>query len=166
MAVKKRSVMGMGLLLFVACLGGSCAVNPVAMDLTNYINQGVIDIAQLEITALQRYSSVVGPNYTTDERVYVTLRDWTVPLYGRYLEGLRRITPSTPEVGALHKTYLQGAELLYEGFREKMLGIQQKDNLVIVSANHKIERGGALVGEWRKELARLRKQYGIEQDAK
>jgi hypothetical protein len=164
--LKRKNAFKTFLLLVLAFLCAGCAADPVVIDLTGYINQGILDIAELETTALQRYATVVGPNYTTDERVYETLRDWTVPLYGRYLEGLRRIRPETEEIKGLHKTYLQGAELLYEGFREKMFGIQEKDDLVIVSANHKIERGGALVGEWRKGVAGLRKEHGLEQEGR
>jgi hypothetical protein len=47
---------------------------------------------------------------------------------------------------------LQSGELLYEGFREKMFGIEQKNSGAILSANDKIGRGGPLAGEIRKEL--------------
>jgi len=52
----------------------------------------------------------------------------------------------------LRKIYLQSGELLYEGFREKMFGIEQKNSGAILSANDKIGRGGPLAGEIRKEL--------------
>jgi len=47
-----------------------------------------------------------------------------------------------------------------------MFGIQQKDDLVIVSANDKIERGGILVGEWKRGVAKLRQEHGLEQNGR
>src|SRR4030042_3033384 len=69
-----------------------------AKDLVNYANQGILNIAELERKSLERYASVIGENYTTDQRVHEEFRDFVIPHYKRFLDGLRKIMPENQEI--------------------------------------------------------------------
>ena len=75
-----------------------CAAHPVAVDLANYVNHGVLRIAELEQKSLERYASVTGENYKSDREVYDALKDRVIPLYTRFTHELRKIRPETDEV--------------------------------------------------------------------
>ena len=153
--------------LIVASVALGCGLtDPVRRDLANYVNQGILNIAELEQKSLQRYASVTGPNYTADERVYEALRDDVVPLYKRFLDGLMQIRPETDDVKKLHRIYIIGAEQLHEGFKEKMYGIELQNEAVILSANSKIERGAAENVKWRQELFALAEKHGLAKEEK
>ncbi|MBN1103278.1 MAG: hypothetical protein JXL84_07695 [Deltaproteobacteria bacterium] len=154
------------LLLLLGITGPGCATNKVAKDLAGYVNQGVLRIAELERVSLEKYAAVTGPNYRSDRKIYETLRDEVLPLYKRFLQGLRDLRPETREVIDLHGIYIVGAESLYEGFREKMAGIAQGDENIIRAANAKIEKGRLENERWRNELLALGEKHGLRVDKK
>jgi hypothetical protein len=148
--------------LILAGLALGCGMfDPVRRDIADYVNQGILNIAELEQKSLERYAAVTGPNYTTPERVYDALKNEVIPLYRRFLKGLREIRPETEEVQRVHKTYILGAESLYRGFKEKMYGIELNNETVIISANRKIERGAMENRRWREQLFALAQKHGL-----
>ncbi len=149
---------GLGFLVF------GCATDKVAKDLVTYVNQGILDIAELERSSLDRYAAVRGENYTTDQRVYEALRDDVIPQYKRFLDLLREIKPETEEVRKLHGIYIQGAECLYNGFKTKMLGLEKKDEYLIGLGNEQIEKGRQENERWRNALIALNKAHNIKQE--
>ena len=152
----------LGLFLFV----GSCATHPVARDLVEYVNQGIIGIAELERRSLKSYASVTGKNYTTAERVYRALKNDVIPQYKRFLDLLREIVPETAEVMKLHHIYIRGAEYLLSGFKAKMVGIETKQEPLIRVANRQIEKGRIETEKWGRELVGLYHKYGVVEEKK
>ena len=49
-------------------VGGKLTSGPAAADIVNYVNQGLISIAELEEKSLESYASVTGENATTDKK--------------------------------------------------------------------------------------------------
>ncbi|MCJ7764290.1 MAG: hypothetical protein MUO90_03925, partial [Dehalococcoidales bacterium] len=66
----------------------------------------------------------------------------------------------------LHRTYLMGAQQLYEGFKEKMYGIEIGNERIIRSGNEKIEQGRVENEKWRNELEALAKKYKVKEAKK
>jgi hypothetical protein len=140
-----------------------CATGRVPKDLAVYVNQGVLRIAELERASLEKYAAVTGPNFTTEQRVYEALRDEVVPLYKQFLHGLRDLRPETDEVRKVHGIYVGGAQSMYDGFTEKMLGIRSGDENIVLDANRKIEKGRIENERWQKELLELAEKHGVKQ---
>lgn len=138
-----------------------CATSRVSYELVDYVNQGILRIAELEKKSLERYASVTGENYTTDQKVHDSLKDYVIPVYKQFLDGLRDIKPKEEEIRRLHGIYVRGADSLYKGFREKLLGLEMKNENLIRLANEKIERGRVENERWRKELTALSKKHSI-----
>jgi len=153
-------------LLFQAILWSGCATDRVTGDLANYVNQGILRIAELERVSLEKYAAVTGANYTTDKRFHDVLRQDVVPLYKRFIDGLRGLRPETEEVRRLHNIYIQGAGDLYEGFREMMVGLEQGDENIIRAANQKIDKGRLENERWRNELLTLAERHGLTAEKK
>lgn len=149
-------------LLFISFLfTAGCATDQVAINLVEYTNQGILNIGELEREALAQYASVIGENYTTDQRVYDALKAKVIPLYQRFLEGLRNIDPVDEEIRRVHGIYLRGAESLLDGFKTKMLGIEIGNKNIIIQGNEKIVKGREEVKKWRLQLIELYKKYGV-----
>jgi hypothetical protein len=153
--------LGMISILMIGALVVGCAADPVALDLTRYVNQGVLQIAELERKSLEQYAAVTGPNYKSDEEVYATLQNWVIPLYTRFLQELRKIRPETQEVRELHRTYILGAESLLDGFKLLMLAIELKDPSLIKAVNEKLEKGRVENERWSREMAFLYEKHGL-----
>jgi hypothetical protein len=139
----------------------ACATDRVATDLAVYLNQGVMNVAELEQKSLERYAAVTGDNYTSDESVYQALKDQVIPLYRRFLEGLRAIRPETDEVRNLNRVIIEAAQAMYEGFRLKMVGIEQDETELILAGNRKIDEGRMKAEAWQGELVGLANRSGL-----
>lgn len=147
-------------------LFGSCATNrgltsSVTVNLVNYINQGILMIAELEQTSLARYASVTGTNYTTDQRVYDELKNFIIPTYERFADGLKSITPEDPDIQMVHAIYLNAADLMCNGFKNKLIGIETSDEAIIIQANKNIEKARDENERWRQEIIVLYRRYGV-----
>jgi len=159
--MKTNRILGMVLLLAVCFFMNGCATNRGAEELVNYANQGILSIAELERKSLARYASVIGENYTTDQAVYNSLNDEVIPVYKRFLDGLREIHPMNEGIKRVHGIYIRAAESLYSGFQTKMLGIEKKNERIIKQGNEQIEKGRKENLRWRLELIELYKKYGV-----
>ncbi|MFC1493874.1 hypothetical protein ACFL6W_01215 [Thermodesulfobacteriota bacterium] len=132
-----------------------------ANEVVEYVNQGILSIAELETKSIERYASVTGENYTTDEKVYEALKDFVIPTYSRFVDNLRNITTEIEDIRRVHGIYIRAAESILEGFKTKMLGIENNDDGIIIQGNKKIEQGSLEIQKWRAELDKLFVEQGV-----
>ena len=140
------------------------ASEKVAMDLIKYVNQELHNIAAIEKKSLEQYASVIGENYTTDDRVYNALNNEVIPMYNRFFMLLKEISPKTVEVRELHQIYVRAAASMNEGFKMKKLGLEMKDDSVIKRGNHRIEKGRNGIERWKEQLTVLCNENGVTQE--
>ena len=141
--------------------GGKLFAGPAAADIVNYVNQGLISISELEQKSLERYASVTGENATTNQRLFEELRDFVIPTYKRFLQGLKEISPENEEVRQVHTIYIGAAESMLEGFQSIMVGSKNGDISIIKQGNKKLEEGRTKTEQWRKALDDLYKKHGV-----
>ena len=141
--------------------GGKLITGPAANDIVNYVNQGLIAIAELEQKTLESYASVTGENATTDKKLFETLRDFIVPTYKRFVNGLKNIPIKNQEVRQVHAIYIKAAESRLEGFQTIMIGLENNDISIIQQGNKKLEEGSAGIDKWHTELSELYKKHGV-----
>lgn len=141
-----------------AALGG-CATDRAAIEMVAYVNQDVLRIAELERRPLERYASVTGDNYRSDQAVREALADFVVPYYGRFVDQLLLIRPEDEELKRLHGIYIQGAWLIYSGFKTKLIGLESGDPIIVRAGNREIEEGQTKTRQWREGLNRLGEKY-------
>jgi len=165
---KKVSILGIFLavfFLFVGCASNKGLTSKTTVNLVNYVNQGVLMIAELEQKSLERYASVTGENYTTEQRVYDELSTFVIPNYKRFVDGLKAITIEDKEIRELHAIYVNAAELMYSGFNTKMIGIEKNNEELVTEGNKDIEKAAEEGNRWRLALVELYKKYGVAEKA-
>jgi hypothetical protein len=133
----------------------SCSGGKISKDIVSYINQDLINISGLENLALTHYAAVTGDHYTSDQEVCAALKENVIPYYKRFLELLRAISPEDPELIRVHTLYIYGATDIYNGFKAKMIGLEGKDEALVLLANRQIESGARQVDQWRVALYQL-----------
>lgn len=158
---KKKDVVVYVLSLIVILLLFSCATDRLGVNIVKYVNQSIHEISELEKISLKEYASVTGKNYTTDKAVYDALKNKVIPTYKQFLDLLRKINPEMEEVKNLHGVYVHGAEMIYTGFKTKLVGLEEKDINVIQAANNQIQQGRIETERWRDELFKLYKKHGV-----
>jgi hypothetical protein len=149
-------------LFFSFFISTGCAEKNIAADIVNYVNQGILDISNLEAEALKKYASVTGDKYTSDRTVYETLKNDVIPVYSKFLDMLKKISMQTDEVQQLHAIYVQGAETMYNGFVAKKQALERKDESRLIYANGVIEKGRAETERWRGKLLKLCEGHGVK----
>ena len=147
--------------IFATILASGCAVDPKKASLANYINRDILAIAQIESVAFERYSAVTGKNYTTDQAVYLALRDEVIPVYKRYNNLLNQVYLEDEEVARVHGHYVKGTRRILKGFELKQHGIAAKDDPVILLGNKKIDEGIREALVWRKQILALAETRGL-----
>ena len=156
------------LIIFSGCAsnksngGGKLISGPAADDLVNYVNQGLIAIAELEQESLKRYETVTGENFTSNQNLIETLKNFIVPTYKRFVRSLKNITPEKPEVQKIHAIYIRAAESTLEGFQMIMVGCENNDEKIIQQGNKKLDEGRTGIEKWRTDLIELAKINGAE----
>ena len=159
---KLRFIKRLILILLPTSLFGCAATSPAAIDLANYVNQGVLRISELEQKSLERYASVTGANFKSNEELYDALKERVIPLYSQFVAELRKIRPETDEVKNLHWIYIRASTSMLDGFKMLMIAIETKEFDMIPSVNENIERGRLANEKWRRELVALSKRYKIK----
>lgn len=149
------------IIVFTCCATNRGLTSKVTVSLVNYVNQGILMIAELEKKSLERYASVTGENYTNDQQLFNELTNFIIPTYKRFADGLRAITPEYEEIQRVHGIYINAADLMYNGFRNKMTGIEKNNETIIINANKDIEKARDECKRWRLELIKLYKKYGV-----
>jgi hypothetical protein len=152
----------LGLLLLVT----GCATDKVAYDLVAYVNQGLLNLKELETKALQEYAAVTGENFTSEQEVYEALKNKVIPIYERFVDGLRTINPKEDEVKRLHGKFIQASAKILDGFKDKMKGIERNQVRTIQRANNMIEEGRIEVEQWRKDFLALCVKHGVAPEKK
>ena len=71
----KRYVVFMVMIIFVLLLLSGCWQDPVQEDLLDYINNKLTPLVETEEQIINRYDSVIGENYTSDEVTYKVLTE-------------------------------------------------------------------------------------------
>jgi hypothetical protein len=138
-----------------------CAKYMEASKLTEYVNQDILRISELETLAFQRYGEVTGKNFTTNQAAIAALKKDVIPIYKRFLDFLRKIDPRNDELRQLHAIFIRGAETVYSGFKTKLVALEKQDDMLIRIADEKIRKGVQETFKWRLELNALYKKYGI-----
>ena len=143
-----------------------CATDRVATGIVTYVNEGLLQIEELERRSLEEYAGVTGANYKNRKEVYETLKNKVIPIYERFFNELRRINPGEEEVKRVHGHYVRGAERLLNGFKMKMKGIENNDERMILGANEMIEQGSAEIQQWREDLLSLCAEHRVAPEKK
>ncbi|MFO7962798.1 MAG: hypothetical protein R6U50_02655 [Desulfobacterales bacterium] len=142
----------------MSCFLWGCTGQRIPYELVKYVNQDLQNLSRLETRALSSYASVIGDNYTTDERVGKTLKQHVIPYYKRFTELLRDVSPGTNRLRRIHSLYVHGADKICHGFNLKMLGIEKKDENLILIADRQIAAGRNIILQWQAQIGGIIKQ--------
>lgn len=112
-----------------------CGSDPVADDLTNYVNNQMPAIVKLQESFITILSSI---NESTDVQTMISkLNEEIIPSSDKLIEEAKKIVPKTEKVKALHNKYISAMTKYNSGF-VKMLEDLEKANDEMVNNRSKI----------------------------
>ena len=135
------------------------SVDVVQRDLIDYINNKLKRITHLEKDSMAKYNNIRN-NLSKQESLDI-LTNNVIPLYGNFLSELQMINPNTDEVNTIHKLYISGASLQYEGFRALETSIIQKNARQFREANIKLKEGKEKINQFNEAISQLRIKHKV-----
>lgn len=140
----------------------SCS-NPAKTELLDYINNKITVASGWETKAIRAYESVSGANYKNDSIMYLEMQASVMPNYSAFCAELKKYEAELkePELIALHKKYLEGANLQLKGFGLIQTALEKQDTAIIAEANSCLEKGRFLIRTWRSELDSVCKKHDV-----
>lgn len=121
------------------------------------IEQYRVDASTLydtEIALIERYDSVSGANYTDDATMYAELIE-LVPDIQRFILELESITPSDPELAAMHAKWVKGWNDQAKGMTLTIQAIVDQDYELAAEANDALAQGRANINDFINEAQQI-----------
>ncbi|AUO07935.1 hypothetical protein NS115_22640 [Paenibacillus jamilae] len=151
-------------MLVLCCFSilSACSTDPVKKDLITYVNDGMLPLAQDEKAVTEKYESVTGDNFTDDEILYNTLRDDIIPEYTKYLDKVEAVKTETPEVRAVHETYIKAVSTQKEALITMVDALEKGDLNLINEGNTKLSEGKKLFRDFGEQVNTLAKEHDVK----
>ncbi|MGW8442674.1 hypothetical protein ACWGXJ_17105 [Paenibacillus sp. S33] len=162
--MKKLSVF----MLVFCCFSilAACSTDPVKKDLITYVNDGMLPLAQDEKAVTEKYEAVTGDNFTDDVTLYNALKDDIIPGYTKFVDKLEAVKTETPEVRAVHETYIKAASTQKEAFIKMLDALDKQDLNLINESNTKLSEGRKLFRDFGEQVNTLAKEHDVEMNKK
>ncbi len=145
--------------LSVLALTG-CQPN-VQEDLQAYVDE-VFTLAKMEMDAVNTYHAAIGEMYKGVDQVIVAMRDFVLPEYQRFRQGLSGIKPKSEEVKELHDLILQATGKQYDAFGMSLQAFMGTDQALAERANESFNEAIAGMDEWKTKLDELVSKYEVK----
>lgn len=152
-----RAAMAFSMLIMSGCLPSTSLIQT-----SNYFNQDIVSVSQLEKAALSHYTSVVGDNYVDDQTLRAALKDKVIPLYSEFVWLLEQIRPANDNIREVHANYIMAAREYDAGFRALLAAVETNDPAAVAEANKHIAQGYEAGQKWRTAFLALCKREGIK----
>ncbi|MBY7739485.1 hypothetical protein [Paenibacillus polymyxa] len=151
-------------MLVLCCFSilAACSTDPVKKDLITYVNDGMLPLTQDEKAVTEKYESVTGDNFTDDETLYNTLRDDIIPEYTKYLDKVEAVKTETPEVRAVHETYIKAVSTQKEALITMIDALEKGDLNLINESNTKLSEGKKLFRDFGEQVNTLAKEHDVK----
>ncbi|OLS41014.1 hypothetical protein [Bacillus sp. MRMR6] len=143
-------------LLLAGCFGG-----PVQDDILSYVNDELSTARELEVQAITSYEGVSGANYQDDPTMYDALVNAVIPNYTEFIKELEAVTIETAELEEIHKLYIKGAKLQYDGFLKIVDALEKQDANLIQEANKLLNEGRETINDYNAKMKELTKEHNV-----
>ncbi|WP_226002755.1 hypothetical protein [Paenibacillus sp. BJ-4] len=157
--MKKFSVLM--LVLFCFSILAACSTDPVKKDLITYVNDGMLPLAQEEKTVTDKYTAATGNNYTDDVTLYNTLKDDIIPEYTKYVDKVEAVKTETPEVRAVHETYIKAVNTQKDALIMMLDALEKQDMGLVSEGNTKLTEGRKLLRDFNEQVNTLAKEHDV-----
>ncbi|MDG5789351.1 hypothetical protein QA612_17970 [Evansella sp. AB-P1] len=141
-----------------------CFSDPVKDDLEDYVNNGIMPLAEDEDEIISLYESVTGINYIDDFILYETIHLDIIPKYQVFIDDLEAIRPETREVRDIHEVYIQAHNTQYNAMVIILDALDYQDHGLINNANENLNEARTLFRNFLYDLEDLLDEHNLEME--
>jgi predicted PurR-regulated permease PerM len=139
-----------------------CAVDPVADDLTNYMNNQMQAVSKIQNTYLTLLNDISNSENADIKTVINKIQEEVLPSSNNLIAEAKKIVPTTVEVKNLHNKYISAMTKQNEGLTIMLEGLKNSNNETVTAGSEIITEANSEYALFIKELNSLAKAHGLE----
>lgn len=124
--------------------------------------QDMAEPTNLENAFRESQNSIIGNDDMDDAAAYAELSERAIPLCRQLNEAVRAISPSDPDISALHAIYLDYAAKALEGLEAQASALSSQDADQFSAANDLIDEATELGASYAQALQALARERGVD----
>lgn len=124
--------------------------------------QDMAEPINLENAFRESQNSIIGNDDMDDAAAYAELSERAIPLCRQLNEAVQAISPSDPDISALHALYLDYAAKALEGLEAQASALSNQDADQFSAANDLIDEATELGARGRQVLQALARERGVD----
>ncbi len=153
------------LLIILAVIIGAFIVfyiiDPVGRDLSNYLNEDILVVLDMEDKVTDGWKSVSAENYIDDETLYNALKDHIFDDSAKLLDEAEKIVPKTKKLKNIHELYVTSISEQHGAFNLVVEAIEKEDDTKIEEANKKLAESRKLMNDYIDSINELIRKHNI-----
>ena len=159
--MKRNSLLVIPIVLLMFLAG--CVSSEKQDALLKYLNEDLVEIAEIETAMLESYGSVSGNNYTDDADMYDELTMNTIELAKQLnIKAVDVMNSLTDEnIMEVHKLYVEFTTKYISAFTLMLAALEEQDHKLIAEANEYIAEGNNLGFDYQRGLQKLADEYDV-----
>ncbi len=160
--IKSRTIIVITILSVFFTLFTGCTSDPVADDLTNYMNNQMQEVSKIQNKYLTLLSDITESENTNIQTVITQIKDEVLPRSDRLIAEAKKINPATEEVKILHNKYIAAMTKQNKGLVEMLKGLQNYDNETVKDGSKIITEANEEFTIFLNKIKVLAKEHGLE----
>lgn len=157
--MKKLLTLALTLVMALSMLT-ACGTDPVAAELTTFINEQMADVNANYNAITTELSN--WETFSEDSQVAESLKNVLLPLVDESIEKINQITLSTTEVSDLKNKIANVMALYKESFTLLLEGTEEGNDDLLTQGSTKLEEGLATLDDYNASLENLATQHSLE----
>ncbi len=160
----KRSKIISALTIFsvLFMLLSGCASDPVADDLTNYMNNQMQTVSKMQNAYLTLLNDLSNSEDNDVQTVSTKIKEEVLPSSDKLIAEAKKIVPATVELKNLHNKYIAAMTKQNKGLAMMLEGLENSNNETVTTGSKIITEANSEYALFIKELNALAKAHGLE----
>ncbi|PYG89924.1 hypothetical protein LY28_00524 [Ruminiclostridium sufflavum DSM 19573] len=162
MIKKLELISAIAILGIVFFMLAGCGADPIAEDITSYMNNQMPSVIELQNEYLSALNTISEAGGSDAKAVASELKDEVIPLSDRLIEAAEKVIPATEEIKALHGKYISAMTKQNSGLAKMLEGLQNNNEKAVTSGSQIISEANTEYTAFVNELTAIAKAHGLE----
>ena len=159
--IRSKIISAITILSVLFTLLTGCASDPVADDLTNYMNNQMQTVSKIQNTYLTLLNDISDSEDADVQTVITKIQEEVLPSSDKLIAEAKKIVPATVEIKNLHNKYVAAMIKQNNGLAMMLEGLKNSNNETVAAGSKKITEANSEYALFINELNDLAKEHGL-----
>jgi len=157
---KNKIIIAFAILTMALTILTGCATDPIDTDLTNYYENQIPALTELENSVMTAFNSVVEENFVDDQTLILKLKNDVIPNSNNLVEQSKAVTTETEELKAIHEKFTASLVTENSAFTTMLEGLENRDKDLVTKGNDLLTESHVQFQAFSTALDALAKEHG------